>query len=55
VLTVYVDSKPYGDTPRTITLPIGKHTVHLVNTDVHHDETLSVTITDSQTTTIHRE
>ena len=55
MLTVYVDKKPYGDSPTTIPLPIGKHVVRLINTETHHDETLNVTITENQTFTIDRE
>jgi hypothetical protein len=55
VLTVYVDKKPYGESPVTVPLPIGKHVVRLVNTEIHHDESFTITITDNQTTTIDRE
>ncbi len=55
VLTVYVDKKSYGESPVQITLPIGKHVVRLVNTDVHHDETVTITVNENQTTTIDRE
>ena len=55
MLTVYVDKKAYGDTPRTISLPIGKHAVRLVNIDLHKDETVTVTITDNQTFSLTRE
>jgi serine/threonine-protein kinase len=55
VLTVYVDSKRYGDTPQNIELAIGKHSVRLFNSEAHHDETVSVTITENQTTNLTRE
>lgn len=55
MLTVYVDKKPYGDTPRTITLPVGKHVVRLVNTEAKHDETVSVNIVENDTVSIDRE
>jgi eukaryotic-like serine/threonine-protein kinase len=55
VLVVYVDKKSYGESPVTISLPIGKHFVRLVNSDVHHDESVTITINENQTTTIDRE
>ena len=54
VLTVIVDRKSYGDTPITIPLPAGKHSVRLVNADTGHDETVPVTIRDHQTFTLDR-
>ncbi len=53
VLTVYVDKKRQGDTPRTVKLPVGKHVVRLVNAD-GHEEKLTITITENQTTKIDR-
>jgi len=55
VLTVYVDKKRYGETSQTISLPIGKHAVRLVNIDLHKDETVNVTITENQTLNLTRE
>jgi serine/threonine-protein kinase len=55
VVTVYVDKKKYGETSQTISLPVGKHTVRLVNVDLHKDETVIVTITENQTQELKRE
>ncbi|MDX2089940.1 MAG: protein kinase [Kofleriaceae bacterium] len=54
-LTVYVDGKRIRDTPLAVPLSVGRHTVRLVNRDIGRDETLSVTIRENQTETIHRE
>ncbi len=55
VLTVYVDKKRIHDTPVDIPLTVGRHQVRMVNADVNHDETITVTITDGKTTTVDRE
>ena len=55
VLTVYVDSHRVGDTPVDVTLAVGRHAVELVNTDLHHDEKLTITISEHQTTHIVRQ
>jgi serine/threonine-protein kinase len=54
VLTVFVDKKNVGDTPKTIQLAAGRHIVRLSNPETGHDETLTVTITENQTLTIDR-
>lgn len=54
VLTVYVDNKRIGDTPKNVKLTVGKHSVRLKNTSTGHDETLRITITENQTFTIDR-
>jgi hypothetical protein len=53
-LTVYVDKKHYGDTPQTIKLTTGRHTLRLVNTDHKYDKKQSVTISENETTSIER-
>jgi len=53
-LTVYVDKRKIHDTPVTLDLPIGKHTVRLVNKDIGKDESVPVTIKENQTTNIER-
>jgi hypothetical protein len=55
VLAVYVDRKLFGSTPQTVPLPAGKHTVRLVNSDLGHDETLTVTVTANQKLTLDRQ
>jgi hypothetical protein len=55
VLTVYVDTRRIGDSPISISLPVGKHTVRLVNTDVGHDEKLVISINENQTTRVERQ
>jgi serine/threonine protein kinase len=54
-LTVYIDGKRVHDTPVSRTLPVGRHTVRLVNRDIGRDETISVTIRENQTEAIQRE
>jgi len=54
ILTVSVDKKTYGDTPQTISLPAGKHSVRLFNAEIGHDETVTVNITENQTLTLDR-
>jgi serine/threonine-protein kinase len=54
VLTVYVDNKKIHDTPLDLDLPVGKHVLRLVNTDVGKDETVPIRITDARPTTIER-
>jgi serine/threonine protein kinase len=54
ILTVYVDGKKIRDTPVTIRVPVGKHTVRLVNVDIHHDEKVPIQITEGQTTKLER-
>lgn len=53
-LTVYIDGRRIHDTPLTKEIGVGRHRLRLVNLDTGHDETVSVTITDGQTTTIER-
>ncbi len=53
-LTVTIDRKPSGDTPLTTSLPAGSHRVRLTNSETGHDETVTITITENQTTTIDR-
>lgn len=53
-LTVYVDGKKFGDTPRDIRLPVGKHTLRLKNPASGHDERISVEIHENKTTMIER-
>ncbi len=53
-LTVYIDGRRIHDTPLTREIGVGRHRLRLVNLDTGHDETVSVTITDGQTTTIER-
>ena len=53
-LTVAIDRKVVGDTPFTTSLPIGPHRIRLTNSETGHDETVSVTITESKLTTIDR-
>jgi serine/threonine protein kinase len=49
-VTVFVDEKPYGDTPRFIEkLTVGKHSVRLINRDADINEVKSVTIRENQT------
>jgi hypothetical protein len=54
VLTVYVDKKKLHDTPLDIDLPVGKHTLRLVNTDEGKDESVPIVISDSKPVTIER-
>jgi serine/threonine-protein kinase len=54
ILTITIDGTSYGDTPQTIPLGVGKHRVRLQNVDNHIDETVLVTITEHQTTTLDR-
>jgi hypothetical protein len=54
VLTVYVDNKKIHDTPVDMKLPVGKHRLRLVNSEVGKNETLTVTIDERKTTTIDR-
>jgi hypothetical protein len=54
ILTVTVDRKNFGDTPITLPLPAGKHTVRLSNAETGHDETVVVLITENQTYTLDR-
>ena len=53
VLTIYVDKKRKGDSPRTIQLTVGKHAVQLTNPN-GYNERLTVTITENKTTKIER-
>jgi hypothetical protein len=52
-LTVFVDGKPYGDTPKTIPLKPGPHKVRLTN-ESGTDETFPVTIVSGETKEIPR-
>jgi eukaryotic-like serine/threonine-protein kinase len=55
VLTVLVDGKSYGDTPRVIKLKVGKHRVQLKNVENNLNEVLpAVIIDENQTTSIDR-
>jgi hypothetical protein len=54
ILTVTVDSKVMGDTPLTVPLASGKHVVRLTNAETGHDETVTITIAENQTTTLDR-
>jgi len=55
VLTITVDGKPYGDTPKTIKLTVGRHKVILKNTANDTTELVpNVMINENQTTTIDR-
>lgn len=54
VLTVYVDNKKIHDTPVDMKLPVGKHKLRLVNTEVGKNETLTVTIEENKTAIIER-
>ncbi len=54
VLTVYVDNKKIHDTPVDMKLPVGKHRLRLVNSEVGKNETLTVTIEEHKTATIDR-
>lgn len=54
VLTVTVDGRVYGDTPRKIKLKVGKHRVQLDNAGKNIHETLSVMIKENQTTPLER-
>jgi eukaryotic-like serine/threonine-protein kinase len=55
ILTITVDGKLHGDSPRTITLPVGRHRVRLRNAQNHIDELLpAVIIRENETTTIDR-
>jgi len=53
-LTVYVNGKRFGDTPRDIKLSVGKHTLQLRNPASGHNEKVSVEILENKTTTIER-
>ncbi len=53
VLTVYVDSKRHGDTPQSLKLSVGKHTVRLKNEN-GYDERIPIVITENKTTKIDR-
>ena len=54
VLTVNVGGKSMGDSPVTLKLPVGKHTVRLTNSGTRYAEKLQVEITENKTTTIER-
>lgn len=54
VLTVFLDNKLLGDTPITRMVPVGKHTLRLVNKDRGVDEKQSVTISSDKPTSIER-
>ena len=53
-MTVYVDNKKIHDTPVDMKLPVGKHKVRLVNTEIGKNETVPVTIEENKTATIER-
>lgn len=53
IVTIYIDGKRYGDTPRTIRkLPVGPHTVRLKNVEGHVDLVRPVTIVENKVATI---
>jgi serine/threonine-protein kinase len=55
VLTVYIDNAKLGhDTPFELNLPVGKHRLRLVNTELGKDETTTVTIEENKQTLIDR-
>ncbi|MBL9014276.1 MAG: serine/threonine protein kinase [Myxococcales bacterium] len=54
VLTVYLDNKRLGDTPITRMVPVGKHTLRLVNTDRGYDEKLPIVISADKPVSIER-
>ena len=54
VLTVYLDNKRLGDTPITRMVPVGKHTLRLVNTDRNVDERIPITISTDKPVSIER-
>ena len=43
-LTVSIDGKKYGDSPQTIPMPTGKHTVRLTNDENGYNETVPVVV-----------
>jgi hypothetical protein len=53
IMNVTVDKKRYGETPRTIELPVGTHRLELTNNDLG-TESQTVTITENQTTVINK-
>jgi serine/threonine-protein kinase len=54
VLTVSLDGKTLGDTPITRMVPIGKHTLRLVNKDRNVDEKLPIVISADKPVSIER-
>jgi serine/threonine-protein kinase len=54
ILAVTVDGAPFGATPLTIPLKVGKHRVRLQNVEHHINEVVAVTIAEHQTTTLDR-
>jgi serine/threonine-protein kinase len=54
VVTVYVDNKKIHDTPVDMKLPVGKHKLRMVNTEIGKDETVTVLIEDKKTALIER-
>jgi len=54
IVTIYVDGKKVGDSPRTIhRLTVGKHNVRLVNEDAGIDVPKRVTIQETKTESLH--
>ena len=53
-LTISIDGKKYGDTPKTIQMPAGKHTVRLTNDENGYNESVSVVVEPNQTVEIPR-
>jgi serine/threonine-protein kinase len=51
---ISIGSKSYGKSPKTITLPEGRHTIRLVNPDLGKDEKVPVTITADERTNVSR-
>jgi serine/threonine-protein kinase len=54
VLTVYLGKLRLGDTPVKRMVPVGKHTLRLVNTDRGVDERIPITITTDKPVSIER-
>ncbi|CAN5525126.1 hypothetical protein BH11MYX1_BH11MYX1_34260 [soil metagenome] len=53
-LTISIDGKKYGDTPKTIPMPAGKHTVRLTNEENGYNETVPVVVEPNKTVEIPR-
>ncbi len=53
-LTISIDGKKYGDTPKSIPVPAGKHTLKLVNEENGYSETVPVVVEPGKTVEIPR-
>ncbi len=53
-LTIAVDGRKYGDSPMTISVPAGKHSVRLTNEDTGYKETVQVVVEPDKTVDIPR-